>query len=88
MRDNACSAWFGRRAPFSAMARPHSVLPPACFSRPGTFPEADAGSISNFMIKQRERSDQASRVIKPEKFIFQAIGAYRTVKGVCGTARG
>lgn len=53
-----------------------------------TFPEADARSISNFMIKQRERSNQASRVIKAEQYIFQAIGGYRTVKGVCGTARG
>lgn len=53
-----------------------------------TFPEADARSISNFMIKQRERSDQASRVITAEQYVFQAIGGYRTVKGVCGTARG
>lgn len=49
-----------------------------------TFPEADARSIADFMIAQRGR-DGADRVIEPERFIFQAIGGYRTVKGVCGT---
>jgi hypothetical protein len=50
-----------------------------------TFPQDDARSLSNFMIKQRERGGQASRIIQPDQYIFQAVGGYRTVKGVCGT---
>jgi hypothetical protein len=50
-----------------------------------TFPFDDAQSVADFMIKQRSRSDTASRVIESERYIFQAVGGYRTVKGVCGT---
>jgi hypothetical protein len=50
-----------------------------------TFPQPDAYSISDFMIKQRGRSNTASRVIESDRYVFQAIGGYRTVKGVCGT---
>jgi hypothetical protein len=49
-----------------------------------TFPQDDARSIADFMVKQRRGGD-SDRVIKPDKYIFQAIGGYRTVKGVCGT---
>ncbi|MEP6841326.1 MAG: hypothetical protein ABJA75_24970 [Bradyrhizobium sp.] len=50
-----------------------------------TFPLPDARSFSAFMVKQRSRSDTARRVIETDKYVFQAIGGYRTVKGVCGT---
>ena len=50
-----------------------------------TFPAADARQFAEFLFQQRERSETASRVIEPDKYVFQAIGGYRTVKGVCGT---
>lgn len=50
-----------------------------------TFPPDDARRFSAFMVKQRSRSDTASRVIETDQYVFQAIGGYRTVKGVCGT---
>ena len=49
-----------------------------------TFPQADARSLSTFMIAQRGHRD-ADRVIAPDQYIFQALGGYRTVRGVCGT---
>ncbi|MEA2910783.1 MAG: hypothetical protein QOJ15_2864 [Bradyrhizobium sp.] len=49
-----------------------------------TFPQADARSMADFMVKQR-RGGEADRVIEADKYIFQAVGGYRTVKGVCGT---
>jgi hypothetical protein len=45
----------------------------------------DARRFSAFMVKQRSRSETASRVIESDQYVFQAIGGYRTVKGVCGT---
>jgi len=49
-----------------------------------TFPEADARSLSAFMIAQRGRGN-ADRVIASDQYIFQALGGHRTVRGVCGT---
>lgn len=49
-----------------------------------TFPQDDARSLSDFMVNQR-RGSRANRVIETDKYIFQAVGGYRTVKGVCGT---
>jgi hypothetical protein len=49
-----------------------------------TFPLDDAREFSDFMVRQR-RGGEANRVIETDKYIFQAVGGYRTVKGVCGT---
>lgn len=49
-----------------------------------TFPEDQARKISAFLIAQREGRD-ASRVIAPNPYIFQAIGGARTVPGVCAS---
>jgi hypothetical protein len=49
-----------------------------------TFPQADARSMADFMVQQR-RGGEADRVIGADKYVFQALGGYRTVKGVCGT---
>jgi hypothetical protein len=49
-----------------------------------TFPLDDARGFSDFMVKQRRGGD-ANRIIETDKYIFQAVGGYRTVRGVCGT---
>jgi len=48
-----------------------------------TFPEDEARKISRFLIAKREGRD-ASRVIAPDSYIFQAVGGARTAPGVCG----
>ena len=49
-----------------------------------TFPENEARKISAFLISRREGRD-ASRVIAPDPYVFQAVGGARTVRGVCGS---
>ena len=48
-----------------------------------TFPEDEARKISRFLIARREGGN-ASRVIAPDPYVFQAVGGARTVPGVCG----